>query len=158
LLQRFETRERMLHIAAHRTGRALIAAAESDALYVGLTASLPVDEVTRALTTAWMSWIDLARTQPWLELTVSELRSRERDALAQVHETQVYGQSLSESELDTLVALLDGLRQAVCASVDPMPLERARDLLMSASGGGVVTDAAAPDESGDRQGQQGDDR
>ena len=39
LMHHFETRERILRIAAHRTGRALIAAAESDSLWVGADAA-----------------------------------------------------------------------------------------------------------------------
>jgi AcrR family transcriptional regulator len=128
LLHHFGSRERMLRIAAHRTGRALVRAEESDSWWIGLDAFLPVDEEVMGLTCAWLSWVELGRTQPWLHSTVTELRSRERDALGQVHE-----QRLDESGLDTVVAVLDGLRVTVCASESAMPMERARALLTAAS-------------------------
>jgi AcrR family transcriptional regulator len=157
LLHHFGSRERMLRIAAHRTGRTLISAEESDSLWVGLGAFLPVDEEMRRLTSAWLAWLELGRSQAWLEGTVTDLRSRERDALSQMHERR-----LDESGLDTLVAVLHGLRVAVCLPVDAMPLTRARDLLvgvssalMSAPGGGVVADAVAPGEAGDAEAEGG---
>jgi AcrR family transcriptional regulator len=144
LLHHFETRERMLRIAAHRTGRTLISEAESDSLLIGLEAFLPVDEETKRLTSAWLAWVELARSQGWLQSTVTDLRMREREALAHLHDCR-----LGEGDLDTLVALLHGLRQAVCTPVDPMPLEHARTLLMSASRRGVVADSGPPDGGGD---------
>lgn len=129
LIHHFESRERILRIAAHRTGRALISNAESDSLWIGVDAYLPDDVETKRLTRAWLAWCELWRSEPWLETTVSDLRARERDALAALHE-----QPPDDRQLDTLVAILDGLRAAVCAPTSPMPVERARDLLRSAAG------------------------
>jgi AcrR family transcriptional regulator len=123
LLQHFESRERILRIAAHRTGRALVAAEESDSLWVGVDAFLPGDDEMRRWTRAWLAWCELWRSEPWLRDTIDELRRREREALAQVHEHR-----LPSQDVDMLVALLDGLRGMVCEPVRPMPLDRARDL------------------------------
>jgi hypothetical protein len=55
--------------------------------------------------------------------TIGELRGREREALAQVHER------LAGQDLDLLVAMLDGLRGMVCEPLRAMPVDRARELL-----------------------------
>ncbi len=133
LMHHFETRERILRIAAHRTGRALISAAESDSLWIGLDAFLPGDEETMRLTRAWLAWCELWRSEPWLEETVSELRWRERCALAELHERES-----ADQRLDVVVAALDGLRGAVCAPVSPMPVDRARALLRTAVAGALA--------------------
>ena len=128
LMHHFETRERILRIAAHRTGRTLISAAESDSLWIGLDAFLPSDEETKRLTRAWLAWCELWRSEPWLEETVTELRWRERRALAELHEVQP-----EDPRLDTVVVVLDGLRGAVCAPVSAMCVDRAQDLLRTVS-------------------------
>ncbi|HEY3529098.1 MAG TPA: TetR/AcrR family transcriptional regulator [Nocardioides sp.] len=127
LMQHFESKERMLLIAAHRTGRALIGAAQSDSLWVGVEAFLPTDGETLRLTRAWVAWCELARSGGYLAETVEELRGSEREALAVLHEGR-----LSVDSEDTLVALLDGLRGAVCAARSPLDRERARSLLRAA--------------------------
>jgi AcrR family transcriptional regulator len=128
LLQHFESRERILRIAAHRTGRTLIGAAESDSLWIGIDAFLPGDDETRRLTRAWLAWCELWRSDPTLEQTVTDLRDRELTALAVLHEHR-----LGRPDLDALVALLDGLRAAVSAPVRAMPVERAREVLGAAA-------------------------
>jgi AcrR family transcriptional regulator len=169
LIHHFGDRERMLGIAAHRTGLTLVRAEESDSLLIGLDAFVPVDDEMARLTSAWLGWLELGRSQPWLEATISDLRARERAALSQVHVNR-----LDEAGLDTVVAILDGLRVAVCAPRSAMPIERARELFsaasvatlercvsgmtapdLSTSGGGVVADAGAPGEGGDRQAEHG---
>ncbi len=132
LIHHFESRERILRIAAHRTGRALVSAAESDSLWIGLDAFLPGDEETRRLTRAWLAWCELWRSESWLESTVGELRARERDSLAELHE-----RPRSDPALDLVVAVLDGLRGAVCAPVAAMPVARARALLRTAAEGAL---------------------
>ena len=130
LLQHFDSRERILRIAAHRTGLALVATEESDSLWVGLDAFLPGDDETLRWTRAWLAWCELGRSETWLADTIGDLRGREREALAHVHELPP-----GEPGLDLLIAALDGLRVAVCAPIDAMPLDRARDLLRTASAG-----------------------
>ena len=77
LLHHFETREQMLGIAAHRTGRVLVGAEESDSLWVGIDAFLQGDDEMRHLTRAWLAWTELWRSEPWLTETIGELRARE---------------------------------------------------------------------------------
>lgn len=153
LLHHFGTREHMLRVAAHRTGRTLISAAEAASLWLGVEAFLPADEDATRLTQAWLAWVELARSQTWLEPTVTELRCREREILR-----ETLGHRGGEPEPELVAALLDGLRQAICAPADPMSLERARELFMSAPGGGVVAHASAPGEARDGEDQDGGDR
>jgi AcrR family transcriptional regulator len=84
LLHHFESRERVLRVAAHRTGLTLVRAVESDGLWDGVAAFLPGDDEMVLLTRAWLAWCEL-----W--------------------------------------------RSVVCAQARPMPPERARELLRSAS-------------------------
>jgi AcrR family transcriptional regulator len=129
LFHHFESRERILRIAAHRTGRTLIHGARSDALWIGIDAHLPGDAETLRLTRSWLAWCELWRSESWLEEAVTDLRADERSALAELH-----GPGISPTDLDALVALLDGLRAAVCSPVSAMPVEQAR----GAQGGLVV--------------------
>ena len=59
---------------------------------------------------------------------MTELRWRERRALAELQEVQP-----EDQRLDTVVAVLDGLRGAVCAPVSAMRVDRAQDLLRTVS-------------------------
>ena len=98
LIHHFGSRERVLIVAAGRTGRWLIKAIEDEAWEAGVEAFLPGDDDMVLLTRAWLH----------------DLR-------------------LSRPDLDTLTALVEGLRSAVCAPPNPMPPSRARELLRTAS-------------------------
>jgi AcrR family transcriptional regulator len=100
LFHHFESRERILRIAAHRTGRTLIHGARSDALWIGIDAHLPGDAETLRLTRSWLAWCELWRSESWLEEAVTDLRADERSALAELH-----GQGISPTDRDALVAL-----------------------------------------------------
>jgi hypothetical protein len=97
-------------------------------LWVGTDAFLPGDDETLRWTRAWLAWCELGRSEPWLADTIAALHGREREALAQVPELKP-----GEPDLDVLVAVLDGLRFVVCAPIDQMPLDRARDVLRAAA-------------------------
>jgi AcrR family transcriptional regulator len=55
LLHHFESRERVLRFAAHRTGLTLVRAVESDGLWDGVAAFLPGDDEMVLLTRAWLA-------------------------------------------------------------------------------------------------------
>jgi AcrR family transcriptional regulator len=135
LLHHFESRERILGVAAHRTGRAHLDEIESGILWHGVQGFLPGDEETRLLTLAWLGWCELWRTEETLVEIVAEVRRQEMTMLAEQHEHR-----LSRPDLDVLVAVIDGLRLAVCAPIGAMSFTRARDLL-------AATSAAASERS-----------
>jgi AcrR family transcriptional regulator len=128
LLHHFESRQRILAVAANRTGRQLLYRIESDAPWIGVQALLPDDQEGRLFTRAWLAWCELWRSEPWLKQAVGDIRARELDLLARLHEHR-----LSRPDLDTFAALVDGLRGAVCAPQQPMPIAGARELLSVAS-------------------------
>ncbi len=136
LLHHFESRERILHVAAHRTGLALLEEITSAVTWRGVEGFLPADDDAVLLTRAWLAWLELWRSEPWLELTISELRAREVRALAELHEYR-----LSRPDLDLVRALVDGLRGAICEPSRPMAPERARALLRDASAAALARSA-----------------
>lgn len=128
LLHHFECRERILTVAAHRTGLALLGVISAEVSERGVAGFLPADDDGILLTRAWLAWVELWRTQTWLEPTVTELRTRELGMLAEAHDHR-----LSRPDLDLLSALVEGLRSGICAPRLPMPPHRAHALLRSAS-------------------------
>jgi AcrR family transcriptional regulator len=128
LLHHFGSRERVLIVAAGRTGRWLIKAIEDEAWEAGVAAFVPGDDDMVLLTRAWLGWCELWRSEPVLDQVVDGVRANELHALAAVHDLR-----LSRPDLDTLTALVEGLRSAVCAPRNPMPPSRARELLRIAS-------------------------
>jgi AcrR family transcriptional regulator len=128
LLHHFGSRERVLIVAAGRTGRWLVREIEAETWTAGVEAFLPGDDDMVLLTRAWLGWCELWRSEPILDQVVDGVRANELHALAAVHDLR-----LSRPDLDTLRALVDGLRSAVCAPRNPMPRRRARELLRTAS-------------------------
>jgi AcrR family transcriptional regulator len=128
LLHHFGSRERVLIVAAGRTGRRFLEAIEAETWTVGVEAFLPGDDEMVLLTRAWLGWCELWRSEPVLDQVVGRVRANELHALASAHDLR-----LSRPDLDTLTALVEGLRSAVCAPLNPMPPRRARQLLRTAS-------------------------
>jgi AcrR family transcriptional regulator len=128
LLHHFGSRERVLIVAAGRTGRRFLEAIEAETWTVGVEAFLPGDDEMVLLTRAWLGWCELWRSELVLDQVVGRVRANELHALASAHDLR-----LSRPDLDTLTALVEGLRSAVCAPLDPMPPRRARQLLRTAS-------------------------
>jgi hypothetical protein len=115
-------------VCAHRTGLAMLDEVSSQLAWHGVEGFLPTDDDALLLTRAWLAWIELWRSEEWLEDAVSELRAKELAMLARVHEFR-----LSRPDLDLLAALLEGLRSAICAPSRPMAPDRARAVLRDAS-------------------------
>ena len=128
LLHHFECRTRILRVAAHQTGLAFLGGIESEVIWRGVEGFLPVDDDDLLLTRAWLAWVELWRSEEWLEPTITALRGRERGMLAEAHEFR-----LSRPDLDLMTAIVEGLRSALCAPSRPMSTERARTLLREAS-------------------------
>lgn len=122
----YGSREHLLRVAAHRTGLARLDAIRPRSYSEQALAFLPrnADETVDAR--VWLSWCDLGRSDESLSVTIRDARARELDVLARSFEYHLTG-----PELDELYALLEGLTAAVCAALDPMPLETARAIAVT---------------------------
>lgn len=117
-------REHLLRVAAGRTGRARIAALRTESRSDGVLAFLPRSDDEVLDTRAWLAWLELWRVEEFLSRSIGESRADERGLLAQVTDYR-----LLRHELDELLALIDGLRTAICAPTRPIRLETAREIL-----------------------------
>jgi AcrR family transcriptional regulator len=129
LLHHYGSRERMIHLAAMRTGRARLKTMWSRIDEDGPLAFLPrdLDEVVDAR--VWLAWLEMWRSEDALRTAIHGIRSDERAQLA-----VSVDHCLVRSELDALVALIDGLMVAVCAPIRPLPLATAREILRAQTG------------------------
>ncbi|MDP2775133.1 MAG: TetR family transcriptional regulator C-terminal domain-containing protein [Nocardioides sp.] len=121
LTMHYTSREHLLRVAAHRTGRARRDEIRSRCYTERGLAFLPRDSEEIVQARVWLSWCDQGRSAESLSETIREARAEELGLLA-----QVFDYHLARPELDALYALLDGLTTAVCAALDPMPLATAR--------------------------------
>ena len=128
LLHHFGHRERLLGVVAYQTGAALLADIEGRLVWHGVGAFLPGDDDGVLLARAWLAWCELWRSEEWLTHDVEQCRAKERRMMAEAHEFGV-----ARPDLDLLMAVVDGLRVAVCAPVRPMRPSQARALLGSVS-------------------------
>ena len=124
LAHHLTNRARLMSVVAHRTGKAFL-----DDLVVrrpveGMLAFLPASAEDLEHTRVWLAWCDLARGDASVSPHVSGI---ERDEVALF--SQEFRERPSHDDVDTGIALVRGLRHAVCAGDDPMPVERARALL-----------------------------
>jgi AcrR family transcriptional regulator len=103
LLHHVDSHERILTVAAHQTGIALLSEIASQAAWHGVEGFLPADDDTLLLT-------------------------RELQMLAEGHEFR-----LSRPDLDLVAAIVEGLRGGICAPSRTMRPDRARQLLRAAS-------------------------
>ncbi len=112
----YGSREHMLRVAAHVTGEARLRQIRWR-LRVrgeGVSAWLPSDDDDVHTERAWLGWCELWRTHDWIAPTVAEIRQSELADLAQHYEYR-----LARDDLDAVVALLDGLRVAICRPERP---------------------------------------
>jgi AcrR family transcriptional regulator len=119
-----DSRERLLRVAASMTGKARMAALRAGIEQDGVLAFLPRTDDELLDTRAWLAWLELWRCEDFLNRWVSDVRDDEKALMARVMD---FG--LSGAELEAAVALVDGLRVAVCAPHRPMRREDARAVL-----------------------------
>jgi AcrR family transcriptional regulator len=119
----YESRDRLLVVCAHRFLRAFVSGTERRVPIEDLPAFLPPSLPEAADTRIWLAIEELGRTHPVIGHDVNEARERERWALATSATP-----ALRPRDAKTAYAVLDGLRNAVCATHDPMPLELAQEL------------------------------
>jgi hypothetical protein len=80
----------------------------------------------------WLAWRELGRNDPAVARTIAKLDEEERLLLGRSFAAS--GDPLGESSLDALMAVIQGLRDAVCQGPDErMTLERAQAALTAAA-------------------------
>jgi AcrR family transcriptional regulator len=124
ILHHLGSREHLLRVAAGRTSQCRLQELQAGSWDDGALAFLPRsgDEILEAR--AWLAWLELWRSEEFLERTLANARYDELSLLA-----SVTGHQLTRPQLDTAAALVDGLLVAVCSPVSPMRLEVARQIL-----------------------------
>ena len=124
MLHHLGSREHLIRVAAHRTARGRLSWLRAESSLDGALAFIPrtADEVIDART--WLAWLELWRSEEFLERVIAEARDEERGLLA-----SVLGYRLTRPELDAAYALIDGLLTAICSPRQPMRLDQARRLL-----------------------------
>jgi AcrR family transcriptional regulator len=137
LLHHYGTRERIIRLAALRTGRARVHSIDSRILRDGLLAFLPADLDDVVDARAWLAWLELWRSDEALLTAVDGVRRDERSLLAAAVDYR-----LIREELDAVVALVEGLLVAVCAPLRPLPLPRAQAILTAQIGHALARTAS----------------
>jgi AcrR family transcriptional regulator len=120
LTSHYESRSRLLHLLAQLAGRAWLDSVAGRIWADGVLAFLPGSEEVIADTRVWLSWCELARSAPELRGTVQDVRLDERALLSRTLEHR-----LDSDALDITLAAIHGLRQAICAGDESMPLDHA---------------------------------
>src|SRR3954470_21593201 len=124
IYEQMGSREHLLRVAAGRTTKARTASLRVESAIHGMPAFLPREPEEVLDTRAWLAWLELWRVEDFLSRWIAESRADERALLARATDYQ-----LVRNELDELLALVDGLRTAICAPVEPMRLETAHGIL-----------------------------
>jgi AcrR family transcriptional regulator len=124
LAHHLTNRERLMSVVGYRTGRAHLADALMRRRREGSLAFLPLTDEQIVATRVWLAWCELARSEPGVAIGVADIEADERALL-----NCGFDEPLGEDDLETAMALVRGLRAAVCAGKDPMPVGRARELL-----------------------------
>lgn len=120
------SREHLLRVAAAKTGRARTDSLRCELGTDGVPAFVPRHEEEIREARAWLGWLEMWRSEPFLGRWIADSRNCERNLLA-----RAVGHPLEAVELDFLLALVEGLRVAVCAPFEPMPPGLAREILTS---------------------------
>jgi AcrR family transcriptional regulator len=137
LTHHFGGRERLLKICASLTARHLRDDLISRSHAEGIAAFLPGDH-PESLHDArvWLAWCELGRSSAAVEPAVTEHRDEERHLLAaclnhglERGPERGLDHGLERDGLDAMVAVVQGLRVAVCAPFEPLDLPRARTVL-----------------------------
>ncbi len=124
ILHHLGSREHLLRVAAGRAAEARLVDLRLTCAREGPLAFVPQSDDELLDVRAWLAWLELWRTETYLERTIAEARGVEFALLASSLDYR-----LARPELDAAMALVDGLRIAVCGPRDPMRLTDARRIL-----------------------------
>jgi AcrR family transcriptional regulator len=136
LVAQFGGRDRMLEVSAGILGRARIEAILRRR-GEGVLAFLPASDDSVVDTRVWLGVCELGRGHVGVGYRVSATRREERQLLGWVLDgapDRVDGEALGDDDLDTLMAVVDGLNAGLCDPDDPLHLSRARGLLAAHRG------------------------
>lgn len=139
ILHHFESRDHLLRVAAHRTGRARLADVQTRSAVEGVAAFLPHDDDPEDLITAraWRAWTELGRCDAGIGRVVGEHRDREHLLLARILDVPLRAEGLA-----SVAALVDGLLLAMCAPTSPPSPAVGRRLLLDHLAGKPLLGAA----------------
>jgi AcrR family transcriptional regulator len=125
-------RERILRVCGWRFGRRRLDTLATRTIGRGVSVFLPADETELLIERVWLAWRELGRGDPAIARTIANLDAEERYLLGS-SVTASHG-PLSEASLDALMAVVQGLRDAICQGPDErVPLERAQIALAAAA-------------------------
>jgi AcrR family transcriptional regulator len=135
LTSHYDNRTRLMHLLVQLASRAWLEDIRYRMRGEGILAFLPADEDGVEDTRVWLSWCELGRSDPAIRGTVYDIRLDERVLLDRAtrewfDEHDAKGAGLDDDGLDIAHAVVQGLRQAICSLGDPMPVERAREVLV----------------------------
>ena len=134
-------KNRLLSLSAGLTARALQQDIERRRWFEGVLAFLPTDDDGVLITRAWLAWLELGRSDDIVEPPVSRAVESQRGLLAATLDHR-----LARDDLDLVVAVIDGLRGAICQPTRPMGPGRACELLTRHLG--LLGISLTPDEAG----------
>lgn len=123
LCDHYGTRSRLIHLLCQMAARRRyddLARAVRDR---GIDGLLPADQAELDRARVFASWTEIARASPDLRGDVVDLRLDERHLVRQCLHID------DDDVLDSVLALVEGLRHQALARVAPLSLARARDLL-----------------------------
>ena len=123
LSAQYTNRERLVRVTAGGFIRRWAAQISARTVREGALGHLPADESDLSGTRVWLAWCEVARTAPDVGLVVGTALREERESLA-----WALGYP-PEDDVALLSALIAGLREAICRSLDPLPVGLARHLL-----------------------------
>ena len=95
---------------------------------VRVNAMLPFTDEEARWTRVWLALVEAGRSRPDLAPRIAPVEARERVVLARML-TRAMGGPPDPALVDTTLALVRGLRHAVCAPHEPMSLAHAHELL-----------------------------
>lgn len=95
---------------------------------VRVNAMLPFTDEEARWTRVWLALVEAGRSRPDLAPRIAPVEARERVVLERML-TRAMGEPPDPALVDTTLALVRGLRHAVCAPHEPMSLAHAHELL-----------------------------
>lgn len=124
ILNHLTSKERLVRVTAHRTAeekRVRFLVEQQDR---GLLALLPKSDDSLIAERSWLAWLEMWRCEPTLRHVFEDHIEQMRAVLS-----ELTGHRLSPTELTSLLAMVDGLRHAVCAPDLPLPRHQAESIL-----------------------------
>ena len=120
IVHHFGGRARMDRVLGRTFGHRWMDELQVRARERGLGAFVPADHDEVEEARVWQAWLELARADVDFASNLAGVRASQRSLLSALSHRE-----LDVTDLDLLVAVVEGLRSAACAPADPLPPERA---------------------------------